>query len=121
MKRLSFLVAVLVAALLGFTGCGGKKSVDTSKLESSFASADAGTKSDVQKAVGLINAQDFYNAVVQLQKVSAKAKLTQEQRDTIKDVVEQLQKLIAEGASKSVEKAAGQTTKSLNDLQKKIK
>jgi outer membrane protein TolC len=119
MKTLYLLAALVGLALIGLTGCGDKKAnVNTAKLESSFSSSEATLKAEVQKAVDLIKAQDLANAVVQLQKTYARAKLTQEQKDAIKEMIETLQNQIAAGANKSVEKAAGQTTKALEDLQK---
>jgi hypothetical protein len=118
MKTLGFLGSLAVAAMLVFTGCGGGKKVDTSKLETSFASATADLKKDAQGIAAAIKSQDFATAVAELQKLNVRANLTPEQKTAIKDLVEKLQTLIAEGANKSVEKAAGQTTKAIDDLKK---
>ena len=118
MKILGYLSTLILAATLVFTGCGGGKKVDTAKLEGSFASATAELKDDVKKIADAIKNQDFSTAVAQLQKLNVRANLTAEQKDAIKELIEKLQTLIAEGANKSVEKAAGQTTKALDDLKK---
>lgn len=119
MKTLYLLTALLGLALVGLTGCGDKKvKVDTSKLESSVASADATLKAEVQKAVDLIKSQDLANAVAQLQKTYARAKLTDDQKAAIKELIENLQALIASGANKSVDKAASEANKALQNLPK---
>ncbi|MCX8155849.1 MAG: hypothetical protein N3J91_05270 [Verrucomicrobiae bacterium] len=119
MKPTIIAIAILVAALCGMVGCGSKSKVDTSKLESAFSSAEASVKSEIEKAIQAIKAEDLAGALTQLQKTHAKAKLTEAQKQAIKDTIEALQKLIAEGATKSVEKAAGEATKTLQDLPKK--
>ncbi len=119
MKHSIIAVVVLVAALFTMMGCGSKSKVDTSKLESAFSSAEPTLKSEVDKAIQAIKAENLAGAVTELQKIHARAKLTDAQKQAIKETIEAVQKLIAEGASKSVEKAAGETTKALQDLQKK--
>lgn len=119
MKKVILSVVVLVAALFTMVGCGSKSKVDTSKLESAFSSAEAAVKSEVEKAIQAIKAEDLVGAMTQLQKTHARAKLTDAQKQAIKETIEALQKLIEQGASKSVEKADGETTKALQDLQKK--
>ncbi|WCJ60450.1 hypothetical protein NXS98_04780 [Fontisphaera persica] len=119
MKHTIIAVVVLVAALFSMMGCGTKSKVDTGKLESAFSSAEASVKSEVEKAIQAIKAEDLAGALTQLQKTYARAKLTEEQKQAIKEMVETLQKLIAEGATKSVEKAASETTKAVKDLPKK--
>lgn len=119
MKPTIIAVVVLAAALFTMMGCGGKAKVDTGKLESAFSSAEATVKSEIDKAVQAIKAEDLAGALTQLQKTYARAKLTEQQKQAIKEMVENLQKMIAEGATKSVEKAAGQTTKTLEGVQKK--
>lgn len=120
MKKLLLSATLAVAALtlLLFAGCGGEK-VSTSKLESSFSSAEAATKAEVQKAVDSIKAKDYASALVQLQKVYARAKLTPEQREAIKTIDEQLRELIVKGANESVEKVAGEANKKVEDLKQK--
>lgn len=119
MKQSIIAIVVLVATLFSIVGCGGKAKVDTTKLESSFSSAEAVVKAEIDKAVQAIKAEDLAGALTQLQKTYARAKLTEDQKQAIKEMVETLQKAIAEGATKSVEKAASEATKAVNELQKK--
>lgn len=119
MKHSIIAVVLLIAALFTMAGCGGKSKADTTKLESAFSSAEATVKSEINKAVQAIKSEDLAGALTQLQKTYARAKLTEEQKQAIKEMVETLQKLIAEGATKSVEKAASETTKALENLPKK--
>lgn len=119
MKHTVIAIVVLMAALFTMVGCGGKAKVDTGKLESAFSSAEASVKAEIEKAIQAIKAEDLAGAVMQLQKTHVRAKLTEEQKQAIKEMIETLQKLIAEGASKSVEKAAGETTKTLQGMPKK--
>lgn len=118
MKNSIVLLVVFAGMVLGLAGCGGGNKVSTAKLESSFATAEAPLKADAQKAVDMIKAKDLAGAAAQLQKINARAKLSQEQRDAIKETVDALAKAISEGATKSVEKAAEQTTKDLQNIKK---
>jgi outer membrane lipopolysaccharide assembly protein LptE/RlpB len=122
MKNSIIALVVLVTAIIGLAGCGHKKA-DTSKLESSFAGAEATLKADIQKAVDAIKKDDYSAAMTELQKTFARsnAKLTEAQKAAIKGTLESLQKLIAEGANKSVQDAAAQTTKKLETAPKAVK
>jgi predicted small lipoprotein YifL len=105
MKKLIYLLAVL-GLTMALVGCGGKGKVDTAPLEKSFAGAEAATKAAVDKAVAAIKEKNYSAAVTELQKLSAKAKLTPEQREAIKKVVEQLNEIIAKGLDKAAKEAA---------------
>ena len=113
MKRIVIAVLVGVAAVIG---CAKKSSVDTSKLEKSFQSAEPAQKSSVDKAVDAIKAGDYASAMTQLQTAAKKAKLTPEQQQAINDVLAQLQKQMSE----TVNKAAGEAEKATKDLQKSL-
>jgi hypothetical protein len=105
----------VTAVSLALVGCG-KKGVSTSKLESSFKSADAATQSDVDKAVSAIKAGNYSEALTDLQRLAGKAKLTAEQQQAINDVMAQVQQKITEAANKAAaeaQKAAGDLKKSL--------
>jgi hypothetical protein len=115
MKRLTSILVIALAATIAFTGCA-KKGVDTGKLESSFKSAEPATQSSVDKAVSAIKAGNYSDALVTLQGVAAKAKLTPEQQQAIKDVVAQIQKQMAEAANK----AAGDLQKSTDSMKKSL-
>lgn len=115
MKHLASIVVVALAATIVFTGCA-KKGVDTGKLESSFKSAEPATQSSVDKAVSAIKAGNYSEALATLQSVAAKAKLTPEQQQAIKDVIAQVQKQMADAANK----AAGDMQKSADSMKKSL-
>lgn len=105
-------VAVLALALVG---CG-KKGVDTSKLEKSFASAQADAKGAVDSAVSSIKAGDHASAMASLQRAAAQAQLTPQQEAALKDVIAQVQ----EQLQQAVKKAAGDAQKAIGDFQKSL-
>lgn len=116
MKHIGWVVTAIAAVSLVFTGCSKKSNVDTAPLEKSFASAEPATKSSADQAVSSIKAGDYSGAMVQLQKLSAQAKLTPEQQQAVRDVLEQVKKQLSESAAdaaKGMEKAAGDLQKSL--------
>lgn len=108
---------IVMAAILAVVGCKKGGSVDTSNLEKSFASAEATAKSSADKAVAAIKSADYAGALAELKTLGEKARLTPEQQQAIKDVVAQLQQLVADTANK----AAGDANKAADDLQKSLK
>ena len=108
MKRMGFVLVGVMAVSLAFVGCG-KKGVNTSNLQSSFKSAEPAMQSDVDKAVTAIKAGNYSEGLTDLQRLAAKAKLTAEQEQAIKDAIAQVQQRITEAANK----AAGDLQKSL--------
>ena len=66
--------------------------VDTSALETAFASAEAGTKSAVESAVSAIKSADYSTALTKLQGVLGSAKLTPEQESAVKSLIDQVKK-----------------------------
>src|SRR5262249_23164823 len=107
MKRYLTCIAVVLSALLILSGCNKKSGVDTSKMERSFATADSPTKSEADKAVSAVKAQDYQGALMSLQKLAGQAKLTPDQQQAIQDVIAQVQKQVAD----TVNKAAGEAQK----------
>ena len=121
----AFMMMVMLAAL-AVVGCkkneGG--SVDTSGLEASFASAESAAKSGVDKAVAAIKSADYAGALTELKSLGDKVKLTPEQEQAVKDLMAQLEKLVAGGAEKAGEaatKAADDAGKAVGDVQKSFK
>lgn len=108
MKKIALVMVGVMAVSLALAGCG-KKGVNTSKLESSFKSAEPATQSDADKAVSAIKAGNYSEALTDLQRLAGKAKLTPEQQQAIKDVMAQVQQQITDAANK----AAGDLKKSL--------
>jgi hypothetical protein len=105
---------IMLAAMLAVVGCKKGGSVDTSKLESSFAAAPATEKSSAGKAVAAVKSGDYAAALAELKTLGEKAKLTPEQQQAVKDVLAQLQQLVADTANK----AAGEVGKAVDNLPK---
>ncbi|MCX7824712.1 MAG: hypothetical protein N2689_04055 [Verrucomicrobiae bacterium] len=113
LTRIAAMAVMILAA--AFIGCG-KKGVDTSKLERSFQSAEPSAKQNVQNVVQAVEKQDYAAATASLQKLAAQAKLTPDQQEAVKEVLEQLKAKLAETAKK----ATGDAQKMMTDLQKSI-
>jgi len=116
MKINQLLLLTLVAATLALVGCQ-KSGVDTASLESSFESAEPAAQSSVDKAVASIKSGDYAGAIAELKSVAEKVKLTPEQEQAIRDVVAQLQQLLADTAKQAGDKAG----EAVGDLQKSLK
>ena len=112
----TILMAAMVATL-AVAGCSKSSSVDTSKMETSFKSAEPATQTEADKAVATIKSADYAGALTHLQSLASKAKLTPEQKQAIQDVMSQVQKAMADAASKAV----GEAGKAAEDLQKSLK
>jgi len=113
---MTWILTALAVAALTLTGCSKKESVDTTPVEKSFASADPATKTSADQAVSAVKSGDYTGAMTQLQKLASQAKLTPEQQQAVKDVIDQVQKQLADTATKAgkdAEKAAGDLQKSL--------
>lgn len=126
MKMYRLMMLLVAVAVLAVTGCkqSGGGSVDTASLESSFASADAAAKSGVDKAVAAIKSADYAGALAELKSLGDKVKLTLEQERAVKDVMAQLEKMIAsltQQAGEAASKAADDAGKAVGDLQKSLK
>jgi hypothetical protein len=103
---------------LAFTSGCSKKSggVETGKLESSFATAEPGAKSQATKIVNALKAEDYNTALAQLRGLAQQANLTPEQKAAVQDVVEQVQKKVDE----MVKKATEGTQKAMEDAKKSL-
>lgn len=108
----------LLAAAVTVVGCskGGSSKVDPAPIQKSFASAEPSLKATANKAVEAIKKGDYSAALAELQGLLANAKLTDEQKKAIQDVVAQLQKAITEMG----QKAATEAGKALGEMQKSL-
>ena len=129
MKIQNTILTVIAAAAFVVAGCSKKSgetmsgdtsaavaSVDTSKIEAAFATADAATKSAADTAVTAIKGADYSGAVTQLQSLTSKFKLTPEQQQAVNDLIAKAQKAIADMAAK----ATGDATKAATDMTKTL-
>lgn len=116
MKFTNWLITALAATMLVSSGCGSKNNVDTAPLEKSFASAEPANKAAADQAVSAIKTEDYTGAMAQLQKLATQAKLTSEQQQAIKDTLAQVQKQLADAATK----ASKDGQKAATDLQKSL-
>jgi molecular chaperone DnaK (HSP70) len=105
MKRIQYLAAIAAALAFTFAGCSKDGSVDTSKVEASFSSADASAKGDLDQVLTALKAGDFATATAPLQKLASNAKLTPEQQAAAKDLLTQVQEKVKEVAAKATEEA----------------
>lgn len=116
MRIQQFVITAVAVAVFAFAGCS-KSGVDTSKLENSFKSAEPAAQTSVEKAVTAIKSADYAGAMTELKSLAEKAQLTPEQQQAIKDVVSQLQQMLAD----TVKKAGEDASKAAGDLQKSLK
>jgi len=117
MNMSKWIVLTMVAVALGFVGCSKNSSnVDTAPVEKSFASAEPTTKTTAERAVSAIKAGDYTSALNELKSLASNAKLTPEQQQAIKDVMAQVQKAVADMATK----AQGEASKAVDSLQKSL-
>ena len=117
MKMHHWILTALTATGLVLSGCSKSGSqIDASPIEKSFASADTTLKSAADKAVSAIKSADYSAATAELQKLAGNAKVTEEQKKAITDVLAQIQKAVAEAGTKAV----GGADKALGDAQKSL-
>ena len=91
-------------------------SVDTSKLEAAFQTAEPAVKSAVDTAVTAIKGADYSGAVTQLQSLAGKFQLTPEQQQAVNDVIAKVQKALTDVSAK----AAGDASKTATDMTKSL-
>ncbi len=106
MKRTSILAALLAALALGLTACNKDGSVDTSKVESSFSSAESTVKAEVDKAVSAVKNADYAGAAASLKKLASNAKLTPDQQQSVKDLLASIEDKAKEALSKAGDQAS---------------
>jgi hypothetical protein len=100
-------------------GCGKKEEqVDTVKLEASFSTAEPSTKSKADKVVASVKNQDWAGATASLKDLASDAKLTEEQKQAVKDTMDSIGNKIKEAAQQvkdEANKALGEAQKSLGN------
>ena len=115
MKMFTLVVTILSLAL--FAGCAKKEQeVDTVKLEASFSTAEPSTKSEVDKIVASVKNQDWTAASASLKTLGNDAKLTEEQKQAVKDTLNDIGNKFKDAAkqvSEEANKALGEAQKSL--------
>jgi hypothetical protein len=132
MKLNTLILASIVATTFAVVGCNKQSTtttttaassapaanVDTAKLQAAFESAEPAAKTAVDTAVTAIKNADYSGAVTQLQALSGKFTLTDEQQTAVKDTIAAVQKVIADMAGKATgaaNNAAADATKAAGD------
>ena len=105
-----------MALTLAMSGCNKQGGVDTALFEKRFKSAEATVQTSADKVVTAIKSSDYSGALAELKTLAGNAKLTPEQQQVIKDVTAQVEKLIADAASKAV----GEAGNALKDAAKAL-
>ena len=118
MKIQHLLLVILAAAAFAVAGCSknGGVNVDTTKLTAAFQSASADAKTAADTVAAGIKSGDYAGAVTQLKGLGDKYKLTPEQQQVVKDLIAQVQKVIADAAAKG----AADASKGAADLGKSL-
>jgi hypothetical protein len=117
MKSHSFVLSLFTVLALAFAGCEkGATKIDTSAIEKSFSSGEAGLKDAAMKAVEAVKKADYAGALKELQGLAANAKLSDDQKSAINGLVEQVKKALADAGAKAAEGAS----KAMGDAQKAV-
>lgn len=109
--KLPLLFPLLLTLAVAPVGCDKKDSadtgtVDTSKSESAFASAEAGVKAEFDKVVTAIKATDWSAAGAKIQGLASNVKLSDEQKASLQGLTEQIKAKAAAVAAQTKEKAS---------------
>lgn len=102
MSKFTWLAAPVLILSLALAGCGGSD-VDTAELEESFASAEPAKKATMNDVVEAVKAGDYAKAGSGLKKLASRAKLTDEQKQAISNMMGQLQEQITQMAKDAAE------------------
>ena len=113
MSKLSWLAAPILILSLGLTACGGGD-VDTAELEESFSTAESAKKATMNDVVAAVKAGEYAKAGSGLKKLASRAKLTDDQKKAISNVMGQLQEQITQIAKDAAEKG-GEVFDNLKD------
>jgi hypothetical protein len=114
MKTSKWIHTAIMTVTLAMAGCGKQSSVDTASFEKSFKTAEAAVQTSADKVVTAIKSADYVGAMTELKTLASNAKLTPEQQQAVKDVIAQVEKLMADTANK----AAGEANKAMKDIPK---
>jgi len=124
-KFLSFLFTGVIAITLA-VGCS-KEGVDTAGVEKAFSSADAGLKSSADKVIAAVKSGDYAGATAELKKLAAEVKLTPEQKQSLQDLLAQVQSKVTDvakdaagSAEKAVKDAGDAASKAAEDAKKAL-
>jgi hypothetical protein len=116
MKTWKWMAIGIAAATLALAGCTKEGGVDTAALEKSFKSAETTVQTKADKVVAAVKAADYQGALAELKSLASNAKLTPDQQQAVKDVMAQVEKVIADLAAK----AKGEAAKAADDLKKSL-
>jgi len=116
MQTSKWIHSAIMALTLAMSGCSKQSSVDTALFERTFKSAEAGVQTSADKVVTAIKVGDHSGALAELKTLANNAKLTPDQQQAIKNVRAQVEKLIADAASK----AAGEVGAAVKDVPKTL-
>jgi hypothetical protein len=116
MKTSKWIHTAIMTVTLAMAGCGKQSSVDTASFEKSFKTAEAAVQTSADKVVTAIKSADYPSAIAELKTLASNAKLTPEQQQTIKDVMAQVEKLVADAGNK----VADEANKAVKDIPKAL-
>ncbi len=115
MKTSRWIHSAITALTLAMSACN-RNSVDTALFEKTFKSAEATVQTSAEKVLAAIKAGDHPGALAELKVLAKNVKLSTEQQQVIKDMITQVEKLIADAAtraSEAVGKAVPEVPKTL--------
>lgn len=101
--------------------------VDTSEAERQFANAEPDVKSSFESAAASVRAGNYSEALTKLQQLASNVKLTDQQKQAVRNLLAQLQekgsallKDATHGATNVVNQAGDAANKAVTDLKKSI-
>ena len=116
MKTTRWIHSAIMALTLAMSGCSKHGGVDTASFERIFKAAEANVQTSADKVVSAVKAADYSGAMAELKTLASNTKLTPEQQQSIKDVMAQVEKLIADAANKT----AGDASQAMKDMPKAL-
>lgn len=116
MKTTRWIHSAIMALTLAMSGCSKQGGVDTASFERIFKTAEASVQTSADKVVTAIKSGNHSGALAELRTLANNAKLTPEQQQAIKNVMAQVERLVADAASK----AAGEASTAMIDIPKTL-